>query len=98
MKTMLGLAICALACGTAWAEENAAALYKAKCANCHGAAGEGKASMKGTAIKGSGITADQVQTLLTKGAAGKKGPHGKAMSGLSTDQIKALADYVSAFR
>ena len=58
------------------------------------AKGEGKAGMKAPAVKGSSMSADQIQQLMTQGAAGKKAPHGKAISGLNADQAKAVADYV----
>jgi cytochrome c553 len=89
---------CTFACENAWPADDAPALYKTKCANCHGANGEGKAAMKSPALKGSGITAEQVEKLLSQGIAGKKAPHGKAISGLKADQIKALAEYVSKFQ
>lgn len=77
-----------------WAATDAAALYKSKCSHCHAAKGEGKAAMKGTAIKGSGISADQIEQLLGQGMSGKKAPHNKAISGLNPEQVKALAEYV----
>jgi mono/diheme cytochrome c family protein len=76
------------------AADDGAALFKSKCSQCHGAGGEGKSAMKGTAIKGTAVSPDQIQQMLTQGASGKKKPHSKAISGLSADQAKALADYV----
>ena len=70
-----------LAAGTAmWAAEDGAALYKRKCAGCHGQNGEGKPAMKAPALKGTSLSADQIQQFLTKGEAGKKGPHSKGLS------------------
>ena len=70
--------------------EDGAAVYKAKCAACHGAAGEGKS---GPALKGKSEA--DVNNVLTNG--GKKGPHAKAMN-LTADQAKAVAGYVATLK
>ena len=58
----------------AFAAEDGAAIYKAKCAMCHGPDGAGKS---GPALKGTALTAAQVADVLTNGAPGKKAPHAK---------------------
>jgi mono/diheme cytochrome c family protein len=75
--------------------EDGAAVYKAKCAMCHGAAGEGKV---GPALKGTKLSDAQITDLLTKGEAGKKAPHSKAINGLSADQAKAVAEFVKGLK
>lgn len=77
----------------AWSADGAG-LYKTRCAGCHGASGEGKPAMKAPALKGDAMSAEAIQQLLTQGASGKKAPHSKAVSGLDTEQAKAIADYV----
>ena len=72
-----------------------AATYKAKCAMCHGPEGQGKT---GPALKGTSLTADQINDLLTKGQDAKKVPHKKAMAGLTADDAKAVADYVKTLK
>jgi len=72
-----------------------AAIYKTKCAACHGPEGQGKV---GPAVKGSSLTAAQITDLLTKGNDAKKVPHKKAVAGLSADDAKAVADYVKALK
>ena len=74
---------------------DAAPLYKSKCANCHGANGEGKPAMKSPAFKGTALSADQIQNLLTQGAPGRKAPHAKAISGVNAEQAKALGEYIT---
>jgi mono/diheme cytochrome c family protein len=74
--------------------QDAAALYRTKCAACHGASGEGKAVMKAPALKGTQLDAGQITAQLTKGDPAKKAPHNKAITGLKPDQAKALAEYV----
>jgi mono/diheme cytochrome c family protein len=89
------LAVLALMSGMAFAAEDGAAIFKAKCAMCHGAGGEGKS---GPALKGTALTAAQIADVLEKGAAGKKAPHGKAITGITADQASAVAAYVKTLK
>lgn len=103
MKTMrltvlvlaIAVALFVMAPSLSWAAEDGAALYKTKCAACHGADGAGKV---GPAVKGTKMTDAQIADLLTKGEAGKKAPHGKAVAGLSADQAKAVAEFVKSLK
>ncbi len=72
-----------------------AAVYKTKCAACHGPEGQGKV---GPAVKGTSLTADQIVDVLTKGADAKKAPHKKAIVGLSAEDAKVVADYVKTLK
>jgi mono/diheme cytochrome c family protein len=78
----------------AWAEDGGA-LYKSKCAICHGAMGEGKV---GPSLQKTAMSEKQIADLLTNGVAGKKAPHSKAMAGLSADQVTAVATYVAGLK
>jgi mono/diheme cytochrome c family protein len=89
-RFMIVLAALAMMVSTAAFAQEGADLFKAKCAGCHGAAGEGK---MGPALKGK--TADQVTDVLTNG--GKKGPHAKAFNA-TPDQVKAIAEFVSTLK
>ncbi len=71
------------------------AIYKTKCAVCHGPEGQGKI---GPALKGTSLTADQITDLLTKGNDAKKAPHKKAIAGLSADDAKSVADFVKGLK
>jgi mono/diheme cytochrome c family protein len=84
-----------LTSGLAWAADGTA-LFKSKCSNCHGPSGEGKPAMKAPALKGTAMSAADIQALLTKGVSGKRAPHGKGVSGLNAEQAKAIADYVKS--
>lgn len=75
--------------------QDGAATYKAKCAACHGAEGQGKV---GPALKGTSLSAEQIAHVLTKGDEAKKPPHKKPMSGLSADDAKAVAEYVKSLK
>ena len=94
-RFITGLAVVAMMAGMALAAEDGAAIYKAKCAGCHGAAGEGKV---GPALKGTLLSTDQIADALLKGAPGKKAPHGKPMAGLTADQASAVAAYVKSLK
>jgi mono/diheme cytochrome c family protein len=80
------LAALAMMMSTAAFGFDGAADYKAKCAMCHGAAGEGKSA---PAIKGKANVAD----VITKGGLAKA-PHTKAVAGLTEDQAKAIATFL----
>jgi mono/diheme cytochrome c family protein len=88
---MIALFVVGLMSSIVLAAEDGAAIYKAKCAGCHGPSGEGKV---GPALKGTSLSTDQIADALTKGAAGKKAPHAKPMTGLTADQATAVAAYV----
>jgi cytochrome c553 len=92
------MAMLLIASTASWAAEDGAALYKKKCAGCHGASGEGKPAMKAPALKGTSFEAAQIVDHLTKGESTSKPPHNKGMSGLSADQAKAIADYVKTLK
>ena len=91
----IAVALFALVPSLSWAAEDGAALYKAKCAMCHGPDGAGKI---GPALKGTKLTDAQITDLLTKGAEGKKAPHTKAVAGVSADQAKAVAEFVKGLK
>ena len=77
-----------------WAQDDGAALYKKKCAGCHGASGEGKG--KTPALKG--VAADQIVEQITKGNPASKGHHKKPVSGVDDAQAKAIADYIKGLQ
>jgi cytochrome c len=81
----------------AWAADGAA-LYKSKCAGCHGANGEGKPAIKAPAVKGTTLDADALVAHITKGESTSKAPHNKGIAGLTDDQAKAIADYIKALK
>lgn len=96
-KFIVLLIICTLAISVAMPAfaADGAATYKAKCAACHGPDGQGKV---GPAVKGTTLSADQVNDLLSKGNDAKKAPHKKALTGVSADDAKAVADYVKTLK
>jgi mono/diheme cytochrome c family protein len=95
MGILLLMGACAVLTSTsALAAEDGAALYKKRCAGCHGGQGEGKPAMKAPSLKAIKTDANQITERLAKGNAGSKTPHNKGISGLTTAQAEAIAEYV----
>ncbi|MGB8770879.1 MAG: cytochrome c [Candidatus Korobacteraceae bacterium] len=93
-RYLMMLAAVALVSSMAWAQDGAA-LYKSKCAMCHGAMGEGKI---GPSLQKTALSPQQITALLTSGAAGKKAPHNKAMGGLTAAQAGDVGTYVGSLK
>jgi cytochrome c len=81
-----------------WAAGDGAALYKTKCAGCHGANGEGKPAIKAPALKGTTLEVSQLVEQITKGQSGSKAPHNKGMPGLNDEQAKTIAEYIKTLK
>jgi cytochrome c len=97
-KVVVTLATLSLILASAsWADDGAA-LYKSKCSGCHGANGEGKASMKAPALKGTSLDVSQITEHITKGESTSKPPHNKGISGVSDEQAKSIADYIKSLK
>jgi mono/diheme cytochrome c family protein len=86
-----------VASAAGWSADDGAALYKKKCAACHGAKGEGKPP-KTPALQGTSWELDKITDHLTKGEASSKPPHNKAISGLTEEEAKAIAEYVKTLK
>ena len=79
------------------AAEDGAALFKSKCAVCHGANGEGK-----PALKAPSLTSDEAKKLsdadltdmIANGGKEKKAAHAFSKKGVSDDQVKALVAFI----
>src|ERR1700748_760816 len=93
ITALTAIAIAFVVSTPSWAADGSA-LYKTKCANCHGPNGDGKPAMKSPALRGNPMSADQMQQLLTQGVTGKKAPHAKAISGLNGDDAQAIVAFV----
>ncbi len=91
---MLAMLAAGLA-STAYAQE-ADALYKSKCAVCHGDQGQGKPKL-GAKLAGTAKSEAEITALLTKGG-GAKTPHVKPMSALTPEQCKTVAGFVKSLK
>jgi len=78
--------------------EDGAAIYKKRCAGCHGPNGEGKPAIKAPALKDTKLEVNQITEHLMKGESTSKAPHNKGISGLKEDQAKAIAEYVKTLK
>jgi len=87
----LVLLVAALVVPTAWADAtpDGAAIYKSKCAMCHGANGEGKPAMKTAPFKKDVSEADMVK-IVTDG----KGKMPAYKSKLSPDEVSQVVKHV----
>jgi mono/diheme cytochrome c family protein len=96
MKKFSLVLVASLVLGSfAFAAEDGAAIFKTKCAMCHGAEGQGKIGPK---LQGTQVSDAQIVDMLTKGATGKKAPHSKPLSGLTNDQAVAVAKHVKSLK
>jgi mono/diheme cytochrome c family protein len=92
----IAVALFVLIPNLSWAEDGAA-IYKAKCAACHGADGAGK-----PAAKIPSLVSDDVKKLsdadltdfVANGGPTKKATHAFATKGLTPEQVKAVTEAV----
>jgi len=107
MKTMkLVLVIVAIAVALflivpslSWAADDGGALYKAKCAACHGADLAGKPAAKAPSLVSDEAkkTSDADLTdAIANGGKAKKPLHAFASKGMAEDQIKMVVSYIRA--
>jgi cytochrome c len=87
-----------VASSASWAADDGVSLYKAKCAGCHGASGEGEPAIKAPALKGTSLGVTEITAHITKGEPGSKAPHNKGIAGLNEDQAKAIAEWVTTLK
>ncbi len=79
-----------------WAAEDGAAIYKAKCAACHGADATGK-----PAAKIPSLVSDEVKKMsdddLAK-AVTEKPKHPATIKSLAPDQVKMVVEYIRSLQ
>lgn len=94
----VGIALLLVMPATSWSAEDGAALYKSKCAMCHGAGGEGKPAMKAPALKGTALDIDKITHHITQGEPASKPPHNKGIAGVTQAQAKAITEFVKTLK
>ncbi len=95
------LTIVALGVNTAFAADDAAALFKTKCAMCHGADATGKPAVKAPSLvspDAKKLTDEQLTDAIANGGASKKPTHAFAKKGVTEDQIKGLVAYIRSLQ
>ena len=93
MRKLTLITLLLVAMGTAWAQDGAA-IYKSKCAHCHGAQGQGKTGPK---LAGTSLSEDDIVNVLTKGGQ-LKAPHTKPYKGVNEATAKQVAAYVKTLK
>jgi mono/diheme cytochrome c family protein len=79
------------------AAEDGAALFKAKCAPCHGADATGKPAVKAPSLVSADakkLTDDELTDAIANGGKDKKAAHAFSKKGVTPDQVKALITYI----
>ncbi|MBZ5613555.1 MAG: cytochrome c [Acidobacteriia bacterium] len=88
----IAVALFVLIPNLSWAGEDGAALFKAKCAMCHGPDGAGKPAMKAPSL-----ISDEAKKLsdadLAK-AVVEKAKHPAGVKSLSADDVKAIVAHI----
>src|SRR5215469_6808088 len=93
MKKLTLVTFLLLALGTALAKDGAA-IFKSKCAGCHGTQGQGKSGPK---LAGTSLSEDDIVNVLTKGGQAKA-PHTKPYKGIDEQTAKQVAAYVKTLK
>jgi len=92
----IALALFIIIPNLSWAEDGAA-MFKAKCAMCHGADGAGKPAAKIPSLisdDAKKLSDAELTDFVANGGPNKKAGHAFASKGLSADDIKALVGAV----
>ena len=96
MKKAIAILALITACASIGWSQDGSALFKTKCAMCHGAGGQGKPNLAPKLVA-TAKSQDEMAALLTKGGAAK-GIHMKPMAGLDAAQAKAVATFVKSLK
>lgn len=80
-----------------WAADDGAAIYKTKCAACHGADGAGKPAAKIPSLVSDDAkkaSDADLTDMIANGGKDKKASHAFSTKGLTPDQVKMVIAYV----
>jgi mono/diheme cytochrome c family protein len=91
----LAVALFILIPNLSWAEDGAA-IYKAKCAMCHGADAAGKPAMKAPSLVGPEVKAKSDADLAK--AITETAKHPANVKGVSADDAKAIVTYLRSLQ
>src|SRR5580704_7513387 len=82
-----------------WAADDGAALYKTKCAACHGADLAGKPAAKAPSLISDESKKESdadLTDMIANGGKDKKAMHAFANKGVTPDQVKMIVSYIRA--
>ncbi len=94
---MIAVALFLVLPNLSWAADDGAAIYKAKCAACHGAdlAGKPAAKIPSLVSDNAKKASDADLTdMISTGGKDKKAMHAFSNKGVTPDQIKAVVSYI----
>lgn len=94
---MIALALFLILPNLSWAADDGAAVYKAKCAACHGADLAGKPSAKIPSLvsdQAKSSTDADLTDMIANGGKDKKSMHAFANKGVAPDQVKMVVAYI----
>lgn len=94
---MIALALFLIWPNLSWAADDGAAIYKAKCAACHGADLAGKPAAKLPSLVSDDakkMSDADLTEMIANGGKDKKATHAFASKGLAPDQIKMVVSYL----
>jgi mono/diheme cytochrome c family protein len=94
---MIALALFLILPNLSWAADDGAALYKAKCAACHGADLAGKPAAKAPSLvsdEAKKASDADLTDMIANGGKDKKSMHAFSNKGVSPDQVKMVISYI----
>jgi len=94
---MIALALFLIWPNLSWAADDGAAIYKTKCAACHGADLAGKPAAKLPSLVSDDakkLSDAELTDVIANGGKDKKATHAFANKGLTPDQIKMVVSYL----
>jgi len=94
---MIALALFLIWPNLSWAADDGAAIYKAKCAACHGADLAGKPAAKLPSLVSDDakkLSDADLTDMIANGGKDKKTSHAFASKGMTPDQIKMVVSYL----
>ena len=94
---MIALSLFLVLPNLSWAEENGAAVYKTKCAACHGADLGGKPASKIPSLVSDDskkLYDAELTDMIAEGGKDKKASHAFSNKGVTPDQVKMVVAYI----
>jgi mono/diheme cytochrome c family protein len=94
---MIAVALFLILPNLSWAGDDGAAVYKTKCAMCHGAdlAGKPAAKIPSLVSDGAKKASDaELTDMIANGGKEKKSMHAFANKGVTPDQVKMVVSYI----